>query len=312
MRFIDQHAARRTAGRRWGVASICAQLVELGAAIAPSTYYAARAAGPTAARLRDEALSKEIVRVHAENYGVYGARKVWAQLNREAIPVARCTVERLMRAQGLVGARRGRRIRTTIAGPQARAADLVRRRFNPPAPDQLWVADFTYVPTWSGMVYVAFVIGRLLTADPGLARRDQHAGRTRSRCPRASRLGTLPAGTRRPVRADCTLRRRVAIYVHCLHRTPGHSWCRPVGRVGRRCLRQRAGRVHYRTVQDRAHQTERPVAHGGTGRDRHPRIRRLVQPPTTPQRRRRPPTRRTRGAHYRQHVGQPETEHSSR
>ena len=158
MRFIDQHAARRTAGRRWGVASICAQLVELGAAIAPSTYYAARAAGPTAARLRDEALSKEIVRVHAENYGVYGARKVWAQLNREAIPVARCTVERLMRAQGLVGARRGRRIRTTIAGPQARAADLVRRRFNPPAPDQLWVADFTYVPTWSGMVYVAFVI----------------------------------------------------------------------------------------------------------------------------------------------------------
>jgi putative transposase len=78
VRFIDQHAARRTAGRRWGVASICAQLVELGAAIAPSTYYAARAAGPTAARLRDEALSNEIVRVHAENYGVYGARKVWA------------------------------------------------------------------------------------------------------------------------------------------------------------------------------------------------------------------------------------------
>lgn len=158
MRFIDQHAARRTAGRRWGVASICAQLGELGVAIAPSTYYAARAAAPTAAQRRDEALSVEIARVHTENYGVYGARKVWCQLNREGVDVARCTVERLMRTQGLAGARRGKRIRTTIAGPQARAGDLVGRRFNPPAPDQLWVADFTYVPTWSGMVYVAFVI----------------------------------------------------------------------------------------------------------------------------------------------------------
>ncbi|MBW0100907.1 IS3 family transposase [Pseudonocardia sp. KRD291] len=158
VRFIDQHAARSTGGRRWGVASICAQLGELGAAIAPSTYYAARAAGPSRAQQRDEELSAEVVRVHAENYGVYGARKVWTQLNREDITVARCTVERLMRAHGLVGARRGKRIRTTIAGPEVRAADLVGRRFNPPAPDQLWVADFTYVPTWSGMVYVAFVI----------------------------------------------------------------------------------------------------------------------------------------------------------
>jgi putative transposase len=158
VRFIDQHAARRTACRRWGVASICSQLAELGAAIAPSTYYAARMATPTTAQRRDEALSVKIARVHAENYGVYGARKVWAQLNREDIAVARCTVERLMRALGLVGARRGKRVRTTIAGEGARAADLVERRFNPPAPDQLWVADFTYVPTWSGMVYVAFVI----------------------------------------------------------------------------------------------------------------------------------------------------------
>jgi putative transposase len=158
VRFIDQHAARCTAGRRWGVASICAQLGELGAAIAPSTYYAVRTAVPSRAQRRDAELGEQIMRVHGENYGVYGARKVWAQLNREGITVARCTVERLMRARGLVGARRGRRVRTTIGGDGPRAADLVGRRFTRPAPDQLWVADFTYVPTWSGMVYVAFVI----------------------------------------------------------------------------------------------------------------------------------------------------------
>jgi putative transposase len=82
--------------------------------------------------------------VHAENYGVYGARKVWLALNREGVPVARCTVERLMRQLGLAGARRGKRHRTTIADAAAsRAADLVQRRFNPPAPNRTWVADFT-------------------------------------------------------------------------------------------------------------------------------------------------------------------------
>ena len=161
MRFIDQHAARSTVGRRWGVASICAQLAELGVAIAPSTYYAARAAAlraPSRQQVRDEELTAQISRVYAENYGVYGARKVWIQLGREGIDVARCTVERLMRAAGLAGVRRGRRVRTTIDGGGPRAGDLVERRFDRPAPDQLWVTDFTYVPTWSGMVYVAFVI----------------------------------------------------------------------------------------------------------------------------------------------------------
>ncbi|GAA4895232.1 hypothetical protein GCM10023203_56880 [Actinomycetospora straminea] len=160
MRFINEHAAHTSCGRRWGVESICDQLVELGAPIAPSTYYDARRtlAEPSPAAQRDEQLTGEVARVHRENYGVYGARKVWAQLNREDIPVARCTVERLMRAQGLAGVRRGRRIRTTIPGDQARARDLVGREFNPPAPDRLWVADFTYVATWSGMVYVAFVL----------------------------------------------------------------------------------------------------------------------------------------------------------
>ena len=97
--------------------------------------------------------------MHRDNFGVYGARKVWLQLNREGIPVARCTVERLMRRDGLCGAVRGKVKRTTIADPAAeRARDLVSRNFAPLAPDRLWVADFTYVSTWSGWVYVAFVI----------------------------------------------------------------------------------------------------------------------------------------------------------
>jgi putative transposase len=109
--------------------------------------------------MRDEQLKAAISRVHAGNYGVYGARKTWLQLNREGTPVARCTVERLMRELGLAGARRGRRVRTTVPDTAAaRPADLVRRQFSPAAPDRLWVADFTYVPTWTGMVYVAFVI----------------------------------------------------------------------------------------------------------------------------------------------------------
>jgi putative transposase len=93
VRFIDQHAAHQSGGRRWGVESICARLAELGAPVSPSTYYAARAAKPTARQVRDQHLTGEVARVHAENYAVYGARKVWAQLNCEGIPVARCTVE---------------------------------------------------------------------------------------------------------------------------------------------------------------------------------------------------------------------------
>jgi putative transposase len=105
------------------------------------------------------ASSSRSLGVHAANYGVYGPRKIWLQLNREDIPVARCTVERLMRDMRLTGARRGKRVATTRPDVRAaRPADLVQRRFRPAAPNRLWVADFTYVPTWSGMVYVAFVI----------------------------------------------------------------------------------------------------------------------------------------------------------
>lgn len=143
---------------RWGVQSICAELVELGVRIAPSTFYEHLERQPSRREVRDEDLKADIERVHAANYGVYGARKVWLALNREGILVARCTVERLMAELGLTGAVRGKVTRTTVADPAAaRPADLVQRRFGPPAPNRLWVADLTYVSTWSGFAYVAFV-----------------------------------------------------------------------------------------------------------------------------------------------------------
>jgi putative transposase len=127
--------------------------------IAPSTYYDQVKREPSRREVCDEDLKREIARVHAANYGVYGARKVWLALNREGIVVARCTVERLMSELGLTGALRGRTKRTTIADPAAaRPADLVNRRFGPPAPNRLWVADLTYVSTWSGFAYVAIVV----------------------------------------------------------------------------------------------------------------------------------------------------------
>ena len=126
--------------------------------IAPSTYYEHLDREPTRREVRDDELKAHINRVHGANYGVYGARKVWLTLNREDVEVARCTVERLMTDLGLRGAVRGKATTTTIADPgAARPADLVGRRFAPVAPNRLWVADLTYVSTWSGFAYVAFV-----------------------------------------------------------------------------------------------------------------------------------------------------------
>lgn len=158
--FIREHADHHeNGGLRWGVEPICSVLSEHGVKIAPSTYYEHLDKAPTRRMRRDKYLVEQVRRVHSENYSVYGARKVWLQLNREGINVARCTVERLMAADGLAGAVRGKTKRTTTADPAAqRARDLVGRDFTPPAPDRLWVADMTYVSTWSGWVYVAFVI----------------------------------------------------------------------------------------------------------------------------------------------------------
>jgi putative transposase len=133
-------------------------LTDAGTQIAPSTYYAARSRAPSPRAVRDEALTAQIERVHADNYGVYGARKVWRQLHREGTPVARCTVERLMRRAGLAGVVRGKTRRTTVPDTTAdRPADLLDRDFTAPAPNRRWVADITYVATWAGFVYVAFI-----------------------------------------------------------------------------------------------------------------------------------------------------------
>jgi putative transposase len=138
---------------RFGVEPICRALQ-----FAPSTYWSAKRRPPAARAVRDEELKVHIARVHAENFGVYGAPKIWAQLNREGTRVARCTVERLMRDLGLQGAVRGRPRRTTIPDDAAeRPGDLVDRQFRAEAPNRLWVADLTYVRTWSGFVYVAFI-----------------------------------------------------------------------------------------------------------------------------------------------------------
>ncbi|MAG57832.1 MAG: hypothetical protein CMJ83_16230 [Planctomycetes bacterium] len=152
VQFIDEHRDER------GVEPICEVLP-----IAPSTYYEHKAREKDPSRLPDRAkreaeLRPEIDRVWNENRRVYGARKVWRQLGREGEEVARCTVERLMRELGLRGVVRGRRFKTTIPDESAdRPADLVQRKFEADAPNQLWVADLTYVPTWVGFVYVAFI-----------------------------------------------------------------------------------------------------------------------------------------------------------
>ena len=160
MRFISEHQGHRVAeGLAWGVESICSVLSEHGCRIAPSTYYEAKERLPSRRQVRDTELIEHIRRVHQVNYGVYGPRKVWLALNREGLEVARCTVERLMAQLGLVGARRGKRWTTTISDPAAaRPLDLVQRQFAPARPNALWVADFTYCPTWQGMGYVSFVI----------------------------------------------------------------------------------------------------------------------------------------------------------
>lgn len=151
--FIEEHRAE------YGVEPICRMLP-----IAPSTFYEhmARRANPElrpARAKRDDELRPEVRRIWEENRRVYGARKVWKQFRREGQPVARCTVERLMRELAISGVIRGRRVRTTIAEEQAdRPRDLVNRQFVAERPNQLWVADLTYVSTWRGFVYVAFVV----------------------------------------------------------------------------------------------------------------------------------------------------------
>jgi putative transposase len=173
--MIDFIAEHRTI---YGVEPICRVLP-----IAPSTYHAraARRADPAklpARAQRDAALKIEIARVYDENYRVYGVRKVWRQLGRDGIAVARCTVARLMRTMGLRGVVRGKTVRTTISNAAAPCPlDRVNRQFRAPRPNALWVSDFTYVATWAGFVYVAFVIDAFARRIVGWrVSRTAHAG----------------------------------------------------------------------------------------------------------------------------------------
>ncbi|EIH0954248.1 IS3 family transposase [Escherichia coli] len=143
---------------QYGVGPLCSELH-----IAPSTYYHCQQQRHhpdkrSARAQRDDWLKREIQRVYDENHQVYGVRKVWRQLLREGIRVARCTVARLMAVMGLAGVLRGKKVRTTVSRKAVSAGDRVNRQFVAERPDQLWVADFTYVSTWQGFVYVAFII----------------------------------------------------------------------------------------------------------------------------------------------------------
>jgi putative transposase len=146
-RYIDQHRDQ------FGVEPICRTLE-----VAPSTYYAARSRPPSARAVRDAELEPVIARIHAENLDVYGVRKMWRQMDREGFDVGRDRIARLMGGLGLQGATRSRHARTTFPAPVAeRPADLVDRVFAAEAPDRLWVADITYVPTRAGFCYASFI-----------------------------------------------------------------------------------------------------------------------------------------------------------
>ena len=209
--------------------------------------------------------------------------------------MARCTVERLMRQEGLKGVVRGETKRTTIPDDSAaRPADLVDRSFEADRPDRLWLSDITYVPTWSGFVYVAlvidaysrFVVGwrvsNSLRTDLALDALEQALWARR------------PDGRSRPA-AGASLGRRRAISVHSLHEPAHRSRHRTIGRLGWRFVRQRPRRIRHWSVQDRTHPQTRSVEGPRPGRVRHPRIRGLVQPPAASRTHRRHPTSRKGG-----------------
>ena len=150
--FVDAHKGEH------GVEPILTTLAGTPVGIAPSTYYAAKTRPASARALDDAGLAPIIAKIHRDNYRVYGARKVWHQLIRDGHTVARCTVERLMRVNGLRGVSRAKTPRTTVPAKDSFPEDRVNRSFTAVAPNQLWVADITYIKTHSGWVYAAFVL----------------------------------------------------------------------------------------------------------------------------------------------------------
>jgi hypothetical protein len=234
--FIDTHR------ERFGVEPICRTLQ-----FAPSTYWSSKRRPVCARKVRDEYLKTEIARVYRDNFSVYGAPKIWAQLNREDIRVARCTVERLMSQLGIQGAVRGKTKRTTIAadGTVARPGDLVERNFTAPAPNRLWVADLTYVRTWSGFEQAVWELVhhsdrgvQYLSRCRQLRSRLRHPDRrlrllpdqNRSHC---SSIGRVPPQTRpRHQRlATIRLRRQTSTTAWLLHLFSLHNTYRVFGHL---------------------------------------------------------------------------------
>ncbi|MCQ3803489.1 MAG: IS3 family transposase [Acidimicrobiia bacterium] len=211
--------------------------------IAPSTYYEhkrrQRQPERCSVRSRRHAELREVIRwVYENNYGVYGARKVWRQLHRQGERVARCTVGRLMRSEGPKGGGvvRGKRQRTTVTNGNAnRSADLVDRQFTVTAPNRLWTADITYIPTWSGFVYAAFVIDAYSRFMVGWRGGDHPPSR-----PGTRRFGTGPMGTQEPQTRWTTgspfQTPEPQLPVNSLHRTSDRNRDITVGRIGRRQL----------------------------------------------------------------------------
>ena len=277
--FIHSHR------EQYGVEPICNVLP-----IAPSTYYEGKARETDHRRLpararRDGELREQIGRVWKENFGVYAVRKVWRQLNREGVVAARCTVARLMRELGLRGVVRGRRVNTTTAVATLPCpADRVNRVFQVPRPNALWLADLTYVATWAGFVYVAFVIDAFARRIVGW--RVSNSLRTDLALDALEQA--LYARVVGPRDALVHHGDRGAQYlsIRYTERLAQAGIEQSVGSVGDSYDNALAGEAakqnHHRAVQGRGDPTPRPLAGPGAGGVRNPRLGRLVQPPTDP------------------------------
>jgi transposase InsO family protein len=263
-RYIDEHRGR------FGVEPICRTLD-----VSASAYYQ-RATGQRSARaVEDERLLQRIGEVHAANYYAYGYRRTWKALLRAGENVGRDRVKRLMRREGIQGAkRRGKPWRTTTPDPAAtRSPDLVNRDFTADRPDQLWVADFTYLRCWEGMVFLSFIIDVFSRRVVGW----QFAAHMRTDLVLdALRMALTRRRAGRRRRPRPSLRRRLAIHQLRVHAGPRRPRRARFDRVGRRRLRQRAGRELRRQLQDRAHPRPR-VAHPQPARAGDRRVPRLVQ-----------------------------------
>ena len=252
--FINEHRAIH------GVEPICRVLP-----IAPSTYHAhaARRADPgklSARAQRDATLRIEIRRVYEENFRVYGVRKVWRQLGREGIAVARCTVARLMRTMGLQGVVRGKTVRTTISKAAVPCPlDRVNRQFTAPRPDALWVSDFTDVATWAGFIYVAFVIDAFARRIPRVGLRPPEdrlwlaclSDGARRLCAGRAGAGPTRAPARPRRRPRPPQRSRCAVRLDQIDRAACQGGHRALGRQRRRQRRQGSRRDHQRPLQSR-------------------------------------------------------------